>query len=253
MNVFEKKLYENGVGGEILADDYVKVCTTTTSFLADKLREKNKKVFIVPNKLSAGDLQNADKILENQKLKTKNQELIKIGYFSGALSHNKDFATITDALLRIMENYPNVRLFLAGPLDIESRLNKFKDRIEQLSYAPRNQHFENVAGVDINIAPLEISNPFCEGKSELKFFEAGVVKVPTVAAGTQTFKEAIEDGVDGFVASTKEEWFDKIEKLITDEKLRRVMGEKAREKALQKYTVKNSDNEECYNYLRSRL
>ncbi|MFA6383655.1 MAG: glycosyltransferase [Parcubacteria group bacterium] len=253
MNVFERKLYENGVGGEILADDYVKVCTTTTSFLAQKLREKNKKVFIVPNKLSTEDLQTVDKILKNQKQKTKNQKLIKLGYFSGALSHNKDFATITEALLRIMEKYSQVILFLAGPLDIDSELNKFKDRIEQLSYVPRNRHFENVASVDINIAPLEIGNPFCEGKSELKFFEAGIVKVPTVAAATQTFKEAIEDGVDGFTASTNQEWFDKIEKLILDEKLRCEMGEKAREKALRVYNVKNSNDEEYYNYLKSKL
>jgi len=100
---------------------------------------------------------------------------------------------------------------------------------------------------------VEIGDPYCEAKSELKFFEAGVVKVPTVAAATQTFKEAIEDGVDGFVASTDQEWFDKIEKLILDENLRRAVGEKAREKTLQKYTVKNSHQEEYYNYLRSKL
>lgn len=250
MNSFERKLYENGVGGEILADDYVKVCTTTTSFLAEKLGEKNKKVFIVPNKLSNEDLEICNNLItRNQKPKTN----IKIGYFSGALSHNKDFATITKALMLIMEKYPNVSLFLAGPLDIESQLNKFKGRIEQAKYVPREKHFENIAGVDINIAPLEIGNPFCEGKSELKFFEAGILRVPTVAAATQTFKEAIEDGVDSFVASTNEEWFDKIEKLVLDEKLRRAMGEKAREKALRAYTVKNSNNQKYYDYLKSKL
>ena len=67
-------------------------------------------------------------------------------------------------------------------------------------FASWEKHLENIAGVDINIAPLEIGNPFCESKSELKFIEAGIVGVPTVAAATQTFREAIEDGVDGFVA-----------------------------------------------------
>ena len=63
VHYFEKKLYENGVGGEILNDSYVKMCVTTTPFLAEKLREKNKKVFIVPNKLSDKDLKNVDNIL----------------------------------------------------------------------------------------------------------------------------------------------------------------------------------------------
>ena len=45
------------------------------------------------------------------------------------------------------------------------------------------------------------------------------MKVPTVAAATQTFREAINDGIDGFVANGEDEWFEKLEKLIIDEEL----------------------------------
>lgn len=251
MSAFEKMQYKKGVSEEILMDPYVKVCTTTTSYLAKILEGYGKKVFIIPNKLSEKDLEIADKIIGNQQLTTNNK--IRIGYFSGTISHNKDFATITPALTQIMEKYPNVELFLAGPLDIESRLNKFKDRIKQFPYVPREKHFENIAKVDINLAPLEIGNPFCESKSELKFFEAGILKVPTIAVANQTFREAINDGIDGFLAGSTEEWVDKLEKLITDADFRKRMGEKAREKSLQRYTNKNSRNEEFYNYLKSKL
>jgi len=254
LNVLEKKLYENGVGGEILRDEYVKVCTTTTTFLADKLREEGKQVFIVPNKLNNAEVEIADELLQaktqNPKLKT---QIIRIGYFSGTMSHNRDFATITDALLIVMEKYPQVRLVLAGPLEIENKLNAFSDRIEQLAFVPRAKHFANVADIDINISPLEIGNPFCESKSELKFFEAGIVKVPTVASATQTFCEAISDGVDGFVASDTGEWVEKLGKLIVNNEICAKMGKLAREKALKDYTNKNSLNEEYYNYLRSKL
>lgn len=254
MNSLERKLYENGVGGEILADEYVKICTTTTDFLADKLREHGKKVFIVSNKLCKKDLEIADQILEQfQDDNEKAQDAIKIGYFSGALSHNKDFATITDALLQIMEKYENVQLYLVGPLDIENKLNKFSNRIKQLPYVTRDKHLVNVHSVDINIAPLEIGNPFCESKSELKFFEAGIVKVPTVAAATDPFKRAIEDSVDGFVAEGTIEWIEKLEKLLIDGELRKSMGEKAREKALEQYSTINAKNEEYYGYLRSKI
>jgi glycosyltransferase involved in cell wall biosynthesis len=249
-NVLERKFFEKGIGGEILADPYVKTCTTSTSFLAEKLREYNKQVFIVLNKLSKKDIEIATKI---QMLNVKRQMSIKIGYFSGTASHNKDFATITGALMRIMEKYSNVKLFLVGPLNIENKLNKFSARIKQLPYVSREKHFENIASVDINLAPLEISNPFCESRSELKFFEAGIVKVPTVAAATQTFREAIADGVDGFIANGEEEWFAKIEKLIIDENLRKDMGEKAYQKAIEKYSVENSNNEEYYKYLKSKI
>ena len=77
--------------------------------------------------------------------------------------------------------------------------------------------------------------------------------MPTIASATQTFKETITDGVNGFLADSTAEWIEKIGKLITDENLRKSMGEKAREKSLRDYTNKNSHNEEYYNYLRSRL
>lgn len=256
-NALEKKFYENGVGMGIFFDPYVKTCTTTTTFLAEKMRESGKQVFIVPNKLSKNDLEIAAKIqnscLAGRQAKSKIKNSIKIGYFSGTASHNKDFATISRALLRIMEIYKNVELVLAGPLAIESELNKFSARIKQLPFVSREKHFENIAGVDINLAPLEIDNSFCEAKSELKFFEAGIVNVPTVAAAIQTFREAIADGVDGFVANGEEEWFEKIEKLILDENLRKTMGEKACQTALEKYSIQTSQNEEYYKYLKNKI
>jgi len=246
----EKKQYATGVAAEILQDAYVKTATTTTSFIAKILESCGKKVFLVPNKLSLKDMAIAENILRDPKPQTGS---VKIGYFSGTISHNKDFATVTAALLAIMEKYPQVELFLAGPLDTQNALNKFKDRVKQIPFAPRAKHFKNIAGVDINIAPLVIGDPFCEARSELKFFEAGIVQVPTVAAATQTFKEAMIDGLDGFVADGTLEWIQKLERLITDAKLRALMGERSRAVALKNYTTKNSHNEEYYAYLRSKL
>lgn len=259
MDNFTKKQYAGGQGSEILNDDYVKVCTTTTTFLKKKLEEYGKKVFLVPNRVCDAELTIANRLWE-EKLENKNpsfpvtplksDEEIRIGYFSGTISHNKDFATVTDVLMRIIEKYKKVKLVLVGPLDIENKLNKFADRIEQLPMVSRQKHYANVASVDINISPLEINNEFCQSKSELKFFEAGIVGVPTVATATQTFQEAINDGIDGFVAKDENEWFEKLEKLIANNNFRAKMGKEARKTVLKKYTVKNSNNEVYYKYLR---
>jgi len=249
MNALERRLYENGVGGEILKDDYVSVATTTTSFLADKLRSKGKQVFIVSNKLSLEDVENAREILRS---KDVNDDKIRLGYFSGTISHNKDFATITDALVKIMTKYNNVELLLVGPLDVENELvQKFGDRINQLSYVPRKKHFANIAKCDINLAPLEYDNPFCEAKSELKFFEAGIVRVPTVSVDNQTYRNAIEDGVDGMLAENTDEWIDKISELIENIDLRERLGQEACKKVLDKYTTQNATNNKYYKYLHS--
>ncbi len=118
---------------------------------------------------------------------------------------------------------------------------------------PRRELFANIASLDINLAPLEIGNPFCESKSELKFFEAGIVSVPTVATATRTFREAIADGTDGFVASSTDEWVEKVGALIADSELRVRLGRAARETALEEYTNANAKNEAYYEFLRSIL
>ncbi|KKU54751.1 MAG: Glycosyl transferase group 1 [Candidatus Moranbacteria bacterium GW2011_GWE2_47_10] len=107
--------------------------------------------------------------------------------------------------------------------------------------------------MDINIVPLELGNPFCEAKSELKFFEAGIVGVPTVAVANRTFSEAIEEGVDGFLAKDTQQWIEKLELLILDANLRKEMGKKARGKASSKYCTKAADNKPYYDYLRSKV
>lgn len=249
MNALERKLYEHGVGGEILADPFVKTATTTTAFLADKLREKGKEVLIVPNRLTEEDVRWADEAMKRKS--TKESGPVRVGYLSGTPSHNKDFATITPALVTLFERYPDWRLVLAGPLDTESTLHQYAHRIDRLPFVPRQELFGNIASLDINLAPLEIGNPFCESKSELKFFEVGIVNVPTVAAATQTFREAIADGVDGFVADTTEEWVEKIGKLIQDTEFRKQMGLAAHETALRRYTTQGAKNDAYYEYLRS--
>jgi len=89
--------------------------------------------------------------------------------------------------------------------------------------------------IDINLAPLELGNPFCEGKSELKFFEAALAGVPTVASATETYAAAVEDGVSGFVARDAVEWRNALEFLVTSESLRKAMGKAAKAVALARY------------------
>ena len=272
----EKKEYEKGIGAEIVNDPYVKVATTTVNYLADKLREKGKEVFVLKNKISDHELEIIEKLYNEEKfpssvststsshllppasLKLQRGERtgegeVVIGYFSGTPSHDKDFMTVAPVLKEILEKYKKVKLILAGPLDVGNILNKFSDQLEILPRVPRDDFHANVKKCDINIVPLEIDNPFCEAKSEIKFMEAGALGIPTVAAKNRTYSETIEDGIDGFLAATPEEWQEKLERLIRDNNLRLTMGEKARRKVFRDYTNKNSHSEEYYAYLHSIL
>lgn len=250
MNALEKKMYETGVGGELLADPYITHCTTTTSFLKRKLEERGKKVFIVTNKMSEEDVQWAEELRGH---KHADDGTIHISYLSGTPSHNKDFATITPVLCRLLKEFPQVRLVLAGPLDTEDALNTLPNQIIRVPFAPRREYFATVASADINVAPLELGNDFCEAKSELKFFEAGLLGVPTVAVANETYTGAITHGWDGFLAATEDEWYDSLKQLIINETLRKSMAENALKTTLAKYTTKNGKSEEYYQFLRDHL
>ena len=271
MNALERKQYDTGVGKEFLRHPAIAAFSTSTAFLADRLRPFGKPVFVVPNRLSEEDVKNAERLRElgtrNKELGNREKELgmrnkesgkgtpraVIIGYFSGSTGHDRDFGTVANVLAEVLEAHSNVRLFIAGPLMFSGALEKVRDRIVRVSYVSRPKHFKNLAHIDITIAPLEIGDLFCEAKSELKFFEAGLVGVPTVATATRTFREAIHDGVDGFVAMNESEWREKLERLILDIDLRKRMGERARETALERYSTKTARDDEYVNFLKERV
>ena len=77
--------------------------------------------------------------------------------------------------------------------------------------------------------------------------------MPTVAAATETFREAIRDGVDGFVAHERDEWYAKLERLIQDPVLRKTMGEEARKTVLDEYVTQVNDNQAYYDFLHGAI
>ena len=79
--------------------------------------------------------------------------------------------------------------------------------------------------MDINIIPLVI-NLFTEGKSDLKYYEAALVEVPSVASPTLVYQSAIEHGSNGFLARTRDDWYEALRTLIVDSDLRRAMGKR---------------------------
>jgi SAM-dependent methyltransferase len=92
--------------------------------------------------------------------------------------------------------------------------------------------------VDINLAPLELDNPFTECKSSLKYFETAILGVPTVASDLESYRKSIAHGENGYLCRTEEEWFRCISCLIEDPSLREKMGSMARRDALINWTTR---------------
>jgi glycosyltransferase involved in cell wall biosynthesis len=183
----------------------------------------------------------ATKAYQNKENIKKKDGKIRLGYFSGSRSHNKDFELIAGTLVSILKNNPQAVLFIVGYLDLDSRFDELKGQIEYAEFVPIHRLPELILTADINLAPLELDNPFCQGKSALKYWEAGLVGVPTIASPTEDFVRCIENEKNGFLASSKEDWMKYVNLLIQDEDLRERIGTVAQEDSLQNHTVQGAE------------
>jgi glycosyltransferase involved in cell wall biosynthesis len=158
-----------------------------------------------------------------------------LGYFSGTGSHNRDFATITPVLAELMARYPHLWLHIGGHLEAGPALLPFAGRIRRSPFVAWQELPTLVAQIDVNLAPLELDNPFCQAKSEIKFTEAALVGVPTVASPTEAFAYAITDGEDGLLAQDPDAWRTALTHLIEHPDAAARLGAAARRKVYAAY------------------
>ena len=210
---------------------------TSTETLAGEIREEfpGKPVVINRNCMSM-----EMEVLSHEAVEQtdKDKDRIYIGYLSGSKTHDQDFAQVEAALLEVMQRHPEVYLKLVGVLD-ESGMEPVQNCIEKLPFMDWRQLPGVIAGLDINLMPLENSLFHC-CKSENKWTEAALVKVPSVMSRNREMEYVIENGKDGWMCATKEEWVSALESLVTDEKARKAMGEAAHEKVMEHYLTENT-------------
>ena len=92
---------------------------------------------------------------------------------------------------------------------------------------------------DIGVMPLP-ETEWSKGKCSLKLLQYMAMGIPSVAQRIGMNTEVIEDGVDGFLASGEKEWTEKLSRLIEDESLRKKMGECARAKVMDRYSLEKT-------------
>jgi glycosyltransferase involved in cell wall biosynthesis len=89
---------------------------------------------------------------------------------------------------------------------------------------------------DVGIYPLA-DDEWSRGKCGFKAIEFMACGVPVVAAAVGVNREIVEDGVNGFLAATDDEWVEKLARLIADLELRRRFGEAGRRTIEARYAL----------------
>lgn len=205
--------------------DAVTVSTEPLRRAAAAFREQ---VVVTPNVVSAEMVAQADAARARQPPGGNGDERpLVLAYLSGTPTHDLDFLEAADGVLWALRTYPAVRLLVVGRLELDDRFLEFGERIERMPVRPWQELPELLTRVDINLAPLESGNPFSECKSCVKYLEAGLLAVPTVASPCPDFARVIEDGRNGLLARTHGEWRGALQTLIESPGLRREVGRNA--------------------------
>jgi glycosyltransferase involved in cell wall biosynthesis len=203
-------------------------CTCTTEELAFQLRRFQRPAYVLPNGFDAPALRLSRNLVRRRRA-AASDGLVRIGYAGGSRTHQRDFAVAAPAIARVLAERPDCRLvlFQSSTYDLKlldtdefASLHERSAQIEWREMVPVEDLPREVARFDINLAPLEARNPFCEAKSELKFFEAALVEVCTIATPTGPLRRAIRDGETGFLATTTEDYYAALIRLVDDAALR---------------------------------
>lgn len=181
----------------------------------------NKHVVVIPTTI------NTNYHLPNK----SNLKSICIGW-TGSKTTVKYFEQIIPVLKKIKAKYGNQVYFkLIGDDNFsESNLNlkgsawKLESEISDL------QEF------DIGIMPLP-DDEWAKGKCGFKGLQYMALEIPAILSPVGVNSEIISDGINGFLASSDEEWFNKLSLLIDSEKLRKELSVLGRQTVLDKYSV----------------
>ncbi len=245
LSVGAKGDYDAGVMGYGKMLELCDGAVTTTAQLKNELAHYRPFVLMNRNLASKELVDISHRFVKEYSASEDN--VVKIGYFSGSITHNENFELVKAALIHLMERYPQVELHVVGYLELPQELQPFKTRIVIHDYVEWHQLPELISRVDINLAPLT-DTVFNRAKSEIKWLEAALVKVPTVASRIGSFEEMIKDGQTGLLAAA-DEWEDCLEMLICNRKLRQRLAEAAATE-VEAYCVTIDHRDELTDYIK---
>ncbi len=229
--------YVSRIGAAMRCCDSV---ITTTAPLAERVRDyaPDRSVTVLPNFLNRRQCELSQRLLGRKREGGyRREEPTMVGYFSGSPTHNRDLLVASPGLAQILKRHLDVALRVVGYIQLNDLLEPFRHRIQVMGMQDFVNLQRTIAEVEVNIVPLQ-NNVFTNCKSELKYFEAGAVGVPTVASPTAPLAGVITHGVNGFLSRTHE-WEGRIaealDMLQADPTVYEGMADRAAEDSLSRF------------------
>ena len=159
------------------------------------------------------------------------KERIRIGW-TGSHSTIKYLREIEPVLKKILTDYSHVEFIV-----IADRKPDFLT-LTSCTFILWNRHSEikDLMRFDIGIMPLP-DDIWSKGKCGFKALQYMALGLPSVVSPVGVNTKIIDDGVDGILCSTPEDWESALQQLIDNPLLRKTMGAKGRRKVIENYSV----------------
>jgi glycosyltransferase involved in cell wall biosynthesis len=223
LNILELPLYDFSEKRALLHSDHAVVCSyTLLGQIAAYRKMSLERVSVIQNGV------NFDEIERAESLPTDKQDVFSIVY-AGRLFPTKGVMYLLEAFKLLRRDFKNVHLSIFGKGPLQNRIRRFiadsnfGDCVSSLGYVPHERLLAEIKKSDIVVFPslLESQSMF--------MLEAMACKKPLLAFDLPFAREIITNMDNGVLAAARdiEDLSRKIRLLISDEKLRRRIGQAA--------------------------
>ena len=190
--------------------------------LADYANQFNQQVHIIPTTIDTD---------YHVPLKNKLKAKVCIGW-TGTATTIKHFEMAIPVLLKLQKKYKDQIYFkVIGE-------GKYTNEVLAINGTPWNfdTEIEDLQEIDIGIMPLP-NDEWTKGKCGFKGLQYMALEIPTIMSPVGVNTTIIENGVNGYLADSDEDWINKLSTLIESEELRQKIGEAGRKTIKGKYST----------------
>ena len=103
----------------------------------------------------------------------------------------------------------------------------------------KEHEINDLLAFNIGIMPLK-DDPWAAGKCGFKALQYMALGIPALVSPVGVNTKIVDDGINGFICKTPEDWKNAIEKLIQDHALLMEMAQNTRKKIEENYSVKSN-------------
>ncbi len=203
----------------IKASDYV---IAGNSFLEQQAAHFTKRVAVIPSPIDEKRYQLKDY--------NKEKDVVSIGWIGdhGSIHYLERIRPVFEELGR---KYPNVQLEII--CDVFFDCDHIKVVKKMWSH---ESEIDDLRNLDIGVMPL-LDDPWSWGKCGLKILQYYGVGLPAVCTPVGVNRDVVQDSVNGFWATSHEEWVAKLSILIDDAALRTVMGIRGHDLVIDSFSI----------------